>query len=395
MITAIIAAAGAGKRMGGGTNKVFLSLAGTPIIALSCATLAACGEVDELVIAAAPDELEEVTALLQTHDPGIPWQVVAGGKERQFSIANALAAVKLESDIILVHDAARPLVQPQEVRAVIAAAKDYQAAGLAVPVKDTIKTVDGDMFAVSTPPRETLWAIQTPQAFVADLLRRAYKQAQADGFLGTDDASLVERLGIKVKLVTGTYRNLKMTTPDDLVIGEALLAAGCTSSAEKGGRCMRIGTGYDVHRLVEGRKLILGGVEVPHLLGLDGHSDADVLLHAIKDALLGAAALGDIGRHFPDTNPEYKGVSSLLLLKRVRELIADKGYRVHNIDATIIAEKPRLAPYIAQMNQNIADVLEIGLDQVNVKATTTEGLGFTGRREGIAAQAVAAIASYS
>ena len=395
MITAIIAAAGAGKRMGSGTNKVFLSLAGTPIITMSCAVLAACGEVDELVIAAAPDELEEVTELLQTHDPGIPWQVVAGGRERQFSIANALAAVNLESDIILVHDAARPLVQPQEVRAVIAAAKEHQAAGLAVPVKDTIKAVDIDQFAVATPPRETLWAIQTPQAFAADLLRRAYKQAQADGFLGTDDASLVERLGIKVKLVTGSYRNLKMTTPDDLVTGEALLAAGCTSSVEKGGSRLRIGTGYDVHRLVEGRKLILGGVEVPHTLGLDGHSDADVLLHAIKDALLGAAALGDIGRHFPDTKLEYKGVSSVLLLKRVRELIAEKGYRVHNVDATIIAEKPKLAPYIALMNQNIADALAISLDQVNVKATTTEGLGFTGRREGIAAQAVATITSYS
>ena len=158
---------------------------------------------------------------------------------------------------------------------------------------------------------------------------------------------------------------------------------------------MRIGTGYDVHRLVEGRKLILGGVEVPHTLGLDGHSDADVLLHAIKDALLGAAALGDIGRHFPDTNLEYKGVSSVLLLQRVRELISEKGYRVHNVDATIIAEKPKLAPYIAQMNQNIADALEIGLDQVNVKATTTEGLGFTGRQEGIAAQSVVTIISHS
>mgnify|MGYP003585600229 CR=1 FL=1 len=387
MIVAIIAAAGAGKRMNSEKNKVFLSLAGVPILCRSCKAVADSGEVDKLVIAASPDEVNEVAALLTENPPGIPWQVVPGGKERQYSIANALKAVPPEAEIILVHDGARPLLQPQAVSQVITAVREWGAAGIAVPVKDTIKAVDEGQFAVSTPPRQGLWAIQTPQGFRAALLRQAYREAEADGFLGTDDASLAERLGIKVKLVTGSYSNIKITTPDDLVIGGALLAGQC----RKGEKAMRVGTGYDVHRLVPGRKLILGGVEVPHTVGLDGHSDADVLLHAIKDALLGAAALGDIGRHFPDTDKQYQGISSLLLLKKVGRLVAEQGYRVHNIDATIIAEKPKLAPYIDQMNRNIAAALEIDCSQVNVKATTTERLGFTGRQEGIAAQAAATI----
>lgn len=387
MIVAIIAAAGAGKRMGSDRNKVFLHLGGKPILCRSCLALAACGEVDELIIAASPDEVDEIASIVKENPPGLPWQVIAGGKERQYSIANALMVVPPQAEFILVHDAARPLVQPEEVKKVIVAAREYHAAGIAVPVKDTIKEIDDLQFAVATPPRDLLWAIQTPQGFNASLLRRAYREAEADGFLGTDDASLIERLGIKVKLVHGHYSNIKITTPSDLAIGEALLRG----RKGKGEESMRIGIGYDVHRLVRGRKLILGGIEIAHPLGLEGHSDADVLLHAIKDALLGAAALGDIGRHFPDTDNQYKGASSLVLLKKVRHLLAEKGYEAYNIDATIIAEKPKLAPYIEQMNQNIALALGISCHQVNVKATTTERLGFTGRGEGIAAQAAVTI----
>ena len=385
MISAIIAAAGAGRRMGSGRNKVFLPLAGQPILAASCQTLAACESVGELVIAAAPGEVTEVRSLLTQYPPGKPWQVVAGGEERQYSIAKALAAVCAEAEYILVHDAARPLVQGEDICRVLEAAVQYEAAGLAVPMKDTIKQIDEEQFAVATPPRQSLWAIQTPQAFAASLLRRAYSRADEEGFLGTDDASLVERLGVKVKLVQGSYSNIKITTPEDSMVAAVL----CGKRKED----MRIGIGYDVHRFSAGRKLILGGVEIPYELGLEGHSDADVLLHAIKDALLGAAALGDIGRHFPDTDEQYRGASSLLLLQRVKELLEEKGYSVHNLDATIIAEKPRLASYISQMNRTIADALGIDTGQVNIKATTTEGLGFTGRREGIAAQAVAAIKS--
>lgn len=382
MITAIIAAAGSGKRMGSEINKIFLTIHNVPIIARSAAAIAACPEVDELIIVGAASEIDKLAEVLRQYQPGKPWRIVAGASERQYSITNALQAVSQETKLILVHDAARPLIDPAVVKQVIDGARTHNAAVVAVPVKDTIKIIDNEKYVVETPPRQTLWSIQTPQGFDATLLREAYARALKDGFLGTDDAGLVERLGKKVKIVPGGYNNIKITSPEDLRIAEALLGER---------KDMRVGIGYDVHRLTEGRKLILGGIEIPHSHGLDGHSDADVLLHAIKDALLGAAALGDIGRHFPDTDLQYKGASSVMLLARVRELLAEKGYVVHNVDATIIAEKPKLAPYISQMNNTIAETLQITLDQVNVKATTTETLGFTGRREGIAAQAAVTI----
>ncbi len=382
MITAIIAAAGSGKRMGSEINKIFLTIHNVPIIARSAAAIAACPEVDELIIVGAASEIDKLAEVLRQYQPGKPWRIVAGASERQYSITNALQAVSQETKLILVHDAARPLIDPAVVKQVIDGARTHKAAVVAVPVKDTIKIIDNEKYVVETPPRQTLWSIQTPQGFDATLLREAYARALKDGFLGTDDAGLVERLGKKVKIVPGGYNNIKITSPEDLRIAEALLGER---------KDMRVGIGYDVHRLTEGRKLILGGIEIPHSHGLDGHSDADVLLHAIKDALLGAAALGDIGRHFPDTDLQYKGASSVMLLARVRELLAEKGYVVHNVDATIIAEKPKLAPYISQMNNTIAETLQITLDQVNVKATTTETLGFTGRREGIAAQAAVTI----
>lgn len=383
MVTAIIAAAGSGKRMGKEINKIFLLLHNIPIIARSAAALSACSEVDDLIIVAAVNEIDKIKEVLIKYQPGKPWRVVAGASERQYSITNALREVTERSQLILVHDAARPLIDPAIVTEVIDAARKYKAAVVAVPVKDTIKVIDSEKFVVETPPRQTLWSIQTPQVFDAALLRRAYDKAARDQYLGTDDASLVERLDEKVKIVPGSYHNIKITSPEDLLIAEAFF--------REERKNMRIGTGYDVHRLTEGRKLILGGVEIPYSQGLDGHSDADVLLHAIKDALLGAAALGDIGRHFPDTDPQYKGASSILLLARVRELLAEKGYVVNNVDATIIAEKPKLAPFIGQMNSTIAQTLQISLEQVNVKATTTEALGFTGRCEGIAAQAAVTI----
>ncbi|SDF85619.1 2-C-methyl-D-erythritol 2,4-cyclodiphosphate synthase [Sporolituus thermophilus DSM 23256] len=382
MVTAIIAAAGQGRRMGAGSNKVLLTLAGIPLVVRTVRQLAACPQIEEIIIVSGPEEMGEMHSLVSAMGLTQKWQVVAGGSERQYSVANALAAVSGKAEIIVVHDGARPLADQTAIENVIAAAREYGAAVVAVPVKDTIKVADANGFVATTPDRKKLWAVQTPQAFQAAILRQAYAQALAEGFLGTDDASLVERLGMPVKLVTGSYRNLKITTPEDMVIAAALL---------EGERTMRVGIGYDVHRLVAGRNLILGGVEIPYEYGLEGHSDADVLLHAIKDALLGAAALGDIGRHFPDTDPRYKGASSLKLLARVKEILAEKGYEAGNVDATVIAQKPKLAPYIAQMNANIAAVLGIDVDRVNVKATTTEGLGFTGRGEGIAAQAVATV----
>ncbi|QJW47631.1 bifunctional 2-C-methyl-D-erythritol 4-phosphate cytidylyltransferase/2-C-methyl-D-erythritol 2,4-cyclodiphosphate synthase [bacterium BFN5] len=384
MVSVIIAAAGQGKRMGAPVNKVFLPLADQPVLLHSIAAFSACSQVDDLVVVVAAEEVDQVKSMMNHFSCRKPYQIVAGGSERQYSIANALAVLSSSTDIVLVHDGARPLIANDTIDTVISAARAHRAAIVAVPVKDTIKTVDDNGFVTATPDRKTLWAIQTPQAFAYETLCEAYSYAKQHGVLATDDAALVEQIGVKVKIVQGSYANFKITTPEDLSFAAALLGQGCD-------KMLRIGMGYDVHKLVEGRKLILGGVDIAHNFGLLGHSDADVLLHAIKDALLGAAALGDIGRHFPDSDEQYKGASSLLLLAKVDEILKTHGYRVNNIDATVVAEKPKLAPHIPTMNENIAKVLGVEPDRVNVKATTTEGLGFAGQKEGIAAYAVATI----
>ena len=262
------------------------------------------------------------------------------------------------------------------------------AAAPAVPVKDTIKqakggsgkTVPAGCMVEDTPDRSTLYAVQTPQCFD----RAAYLAAldeldEASARLVTDDCSLFELTGRPVELVQGDYANIKITTREDL------------PRTENGGKKMRIGHGYDVHRLVEGRKLILGGVEVPYEKGLLGHSDADVLAHAVMDAVLGAAALGDIGQHFPDTAEEYAGADSLMLARRVAEIMTEHGWRIENIDATILCQRPKLAPHIPAMRAKLAEAFGMPVDAVSVKATTEEHLGFTGEGLGIAAHAVALI----
>lgn len=397
LVTAIILAAGRGTRMNSGINKVFMLLGDQPILVHSLLAFSKCSQVDNLIIVAGPDEFLYVNKILQGVAGIKHWQVVAGGSERQYSIANALKVIPQTTDVILVHDGARPLVTTECISDVIQATIQHKAAIAAVPVKDTIKTVNDSGGVTGTLERNTLWSIQTPQGFDFLILQQAYERARQDNYLGTDDASLVERLGVSVKIVVGNYENLKVTTPEDLIVAEALIQEKKTMQHKQNEKkheeknMGRIGMGYDVHRLVEGRKLILGGVEIPYIYGLDGHSDADVLLHGIADALLGAAALGDIGKHFPDTDMQYKGVSSMVLLERVREIIGEHGYIVNNIDATVVAEKPKLAPYIAEMNSRIAAALHVEIGQVNVKATTTEGLGFAGKGAGIAAYVVASI----
>lgn len=386
MVCVIIAAAGQGKRMGSALNKVLLPLAGQPVLAHTLRAVCQAKAVTSIILTAAPEETETVGNLLASLNLTIPWQVVAGGSERQYSIANALKVISTNAKIVVVHDGARPLAEPELFNQVIAAACEERAAIAGVPVKDTIKSTDLSGWVTGTPDRHTLWSVQTPQAFDRMLLIEAYNQALQEGYLGTDDAALVERLGTKVKIVFGNYQNIKITTPEDLQFAETVL--GRQQEAKK---MVRAGIGYDVHRLVPMRKLILGGVEIPYELGLEGHSDADVVLHAIKDALLGAAALGDIGRHFPDTDGRFKGISSLKLLVEVREILSKNGFAVNNIDATIVAQKPKLATYIAQMNANIAAAVGVAENQINVKATTTEGLGFAGQGQGIAAYATATI----
>ena len=288
-----------------------------------------------------------------------------------------------------VHDAARPFVSQAVITAALEAAAACGAAAPAVPVKDTVKravrgdgkTVPEHCMVTDTPDRSTLYAVQTPQCFDRAAYLAALDELDAEkARLVTDDCSLFELTGRPVQLTQGDYANLKITTREDLPRAE-----------QKEGNDMRIGHGYDVHRLVEDRKLILGGVEVPFEKGLLGHSDADVLAHAVMDAVLGAAALGDIGKHFPDTDPAYAGADSLQLAQHVARIMREHGWKIVNIDSTLLCQKPKLAPYIPAMRENLAAAFGMPVDAVSVKATTEEHLGFTGEGLGIAAHAVALI----
>ena len=369
-VTAIIVAAGASRRMG--FDKLSYRLPdGRTVLETSCALFAAHPAVDELVLVAGGNrpQCEAIAAACPK-----PCTVVQGGATRADSVRSGLAAAK--GQLVAIHDAARPFASAEIITAALQAAAEYGAAAPAVPVKDTIKIADQDGKVVATPDRAMLYAVQTPQCFDRALYWQALEAVSGEkASLVTDDCSLFELAGLPVTLTAGDYANLKITTKEDL-------------QKEK---TMRIGHGYDVHRLVEDRKLILGGVEVPYEKGLLGHSDADVLLHAVMDAVLGAAALGDIGQHFPDTDPAYKGADSLALTREVAKIIAAHGYKVGNIDATILCQRPKLAPHIPAMRQNIADAFGLPLDAVSVKATTEEHLGFTGEGLGIAAHAVALI----
>jgi 2-C-methyl-D-erythritol 4-phosphate cytidylyltransferase/2-C-methyl-D-erythritol 2,4-cyclodiphosphate synthase len=254
----------------------------------------------------------------------------------------------------------------------------------AIPVKDTLKRAGEFGMIEETVDRTGLWQAQTPQAAQRELLERAFAQAAQNQFTGTDEASLLEAAGIPVRMVEGSERNLKITRPSDLEVAATLLREEVN---------MKIGHGFDAHRLVAGRKLILGGVIIPFDLGLDGHSDADVVAHALIDGLLGALGAGDIGRHFPDTDPRYQGIDSLLLLTQVRQLADAQGYRLGNADITIVCQRPKLAPYLEQMQANLARCCQVPPSAVNIKATTTEKMGYTGRGEGIAAHAVVLLRS--
>ena len=379
MASALIPAAGSGARFGRGVNKVFCEVAGRPILAHTLAVFESCEAVDELIVIVGEREVEPARELVGRFGFRKVREIVAGGAHRQDSVANGLKEVT--GDVVAIHDAARPLVTREIIERSIHEAARSGACIAAVPVIDTIKSV-ADGAVTGTIDRRDLYAVQTPQTFLTDLIREGYERALADGFHATDDAALVERLGKRVTVVPGSYDNIKITTPADLEF----------ASVKLGGGEVRTGIGYDVHALVEGRKLVLGGVEFEFEKGLAGYSDADVVLHAIMDALLGAASLGDIGRHFPDSDPQYKGISSLKLLERMRGLLSDAGWQVLNVDAVVICERPRIAPLAAEMAQRISGCLKIDPSRVSVKGTTTEGLGFTGRGEGIACQAVATLA---
>ena len=369
-VTAIVVAAGASRRMG--FDKLSFRLPdGRTVLETSCAALSSHPAVTQLVLVCGGNRAacEAIAAHCDK-----PCAVVQGGETRADSVRNGLAAA--EGELVAIHDAARPFVSEAVITAALTAAAAVGAAAPAVPVKDTIKIADKSGNVESTPDRSALYAVQTPQCFRKDLYEQALAAVSGEkASLVTDDCSLFELAGLPVTLTAGDYANYKITTKEDL-------------QKEK---TMRIGHGYDVHRLVEDRKLILGGVEVPYEKGLLGHSDADVLLHAVMDAVLGAAALGDIGQHFPDTDPAYKGADSLALTRAVAKILAQHGYKVGNIDATLICQRPKLAPYIPAMRQNIAGAFGVPVESVSVKATTEEHLGFTGEGLGISAHAVALI----
>ena len=412
-IGVIIAAAGSGSRMGGGISKQFRKIDGMPVLSMAVAAFEDHPWIDEITVVTRADSLD-----LCRREMIAPYgfrkvnRIVEGGEQRQDSVYRGLLALPEDTALVLVHDGARPFVSRRIISDSVEAAFCRGAAVAAVPVKDTIKTAEHvsegegggpeDSYFTGTPDRGKLYAVQTPQAFSVPILREALERAFEEKFYGTDDSVLVERLGKTVYLVKGEYENIKITTAGDMETGAAIArgmkrAAGPekTERAEeiavKETLTLRVGTGFDVHRLQEGRKLILGGVEIPWEKGLLGHSDADVLIHAVMDALLGAAALGDIGQHFPDTDQAYRGISSLELLKRVGELLRGKGYGAGNIDAVVIAQQPKIAPFIPSMREKIAGALAVSPEQVSVKATTTEGLGFCGQGEGIAAQAAATV----
>ncbi len=383
---AVIAAGGTGTRMQSTVPKQFLEIAGKPILLHAVEGIAALEEVTQIVIALPPEHIAEAQSILRREPIRIDVQCVPGGSSRQESVRLGVAHIRPDTDIIMVHDAVRPICDPGMMKRVLKAAWENGAAVPGLPATETIQRRSGNGHVLPTPPREELYAIQTPQAFHAELIRSALNQAKEAGFLGTDESSVVRWAGHPVLVVEGAPDNIKITRPLDLEIAELLIAKRKGARAEMNE--IRIGQGIDYHRLVEGRKLILGGVEIPYSKGLEGHSDADVLSHAVCDALLGAAALGDIGRHFPDTDPANKGKSSLEFLREIHAKIEAAGWSVQNVDVTLLAQRPKVAPYALVMKQNIARVLRLEISEVSVKATTTEGLNAEGRGEGMSAQAV-------
>ncbi|MHB1315681.1 MAG: 2-C-methyl-D-erythritol 4-phosphate cytidylyltransferase [Christensenellales bacterium] len=379
-VAAVILAAGKGLRIG--CEKMFLDICGKTTLQMCLDVFSHHPAVNEIIVCASAENMEQCRKLCSGYNA----TVHLGGEQRQDSAFIGLLAVT--EDIVLFHDGARPLVTPEIITRCIQSAVLNGSGIASVALKDTVKQLNPDG-CVSTPDRSSLRAVQTPQAFQTELIRRAFAAAYEKGYYGTDDASLLEQCGMAPVLVEGSYSNIKITTMEDVTVARAFLQDRCMQYGNPKG--LRYGTGYDVHRLVAGRRLVLGGVDIPFEKGLLGHSDADVLVHAVMDALLGAAGLRDIGCYFPDSDERYKDADSIRLLKEVKCLVQEQGFLVEHVDAVIIAQQPRLMDYILQMCCHIASSLDISPQNVSVKATTTEGLGFAGRGEGMAALAIASL----
>ena len=381
-VTAIILAAGSSSRLGGDTTKQRIKIFGESVLYRSVKVFSNCDFVDSIIIVSKADEIDWARAETASFNKVI--NVVAGGKTRAESARIGFSVVPKMTKFVAIHDCARCLVTEANIRDVADMAFIHGAATACCAVTDTLKSISGDGFITNTISRSGLFSAQTPQIFAYSLYAEALENCTSDECI-TDDNMLIESMGGRVYPVDIGRSNIKITTADDLAYAEYIIDRRRSMNE------IRIGHGYDVHRLIEGRRLVLGGVDIPHEKGLLGHSDADVLVHAIMDAILGACCLGDIGRHFPDNDSSYNDISSLLLLEKVKELIADNGYSIVNIDATIILQKPKVSPYIDKMVENISLILGLDQGRINIKATTEEYLGFTGREEGVSAHAVALV----
>lgn len=385
--TAIVAAGGRGQRFGAPQPKQLLEVGGRALLDRSVSALLAHAAIDAVVVALPADVMADPPPYLRVSKK--PLRLVVGGARRQDSVANAFAAVDDDSDIVLIHDAARPFVSAALIARSIVAAAEAGAAVAALASRDTVKQSSVGGFVQQTLPREHIYLAQTPQTFRWQVLKEALALVE-QGHDVTDEATLAERAGYPVRIVDGDPGNIKITVPEDLYMAEAL-ADGRRSALADDDPGWRVGNGYDLHRLVEGRPLILGGITIPFERGLIGHSDADAVCHAVTDAILGGAALGDIGRHFPDTDPRYAGADSIQLLTHAAALVRDRGFIISNVDVVVIAQRPKLASHVDAMRAKLAEALAIDIDRVSIKGKTNETVDATGRGEAIATHAVALV----
>jgi len=381
-VAAVVVAAGQGLRAGGEIPKQFRRIAGETLLERALSAFAEAPDVTFVQPVIRPDDVDLVRRLTSGMNVLEP---VAGGATRQASVRAGLEAlVSCAPDIVLVHDAARPFASASLIARAIAAAEKTGAAIPALPVTDTVKRIDNTGTIEATLDRNSIRLVQTPQAFAFPALFDAHRRALAQGRNDfTDDAALAEWAGIKVSVFAGEPGNIKFTTPEDFARAEAIQSAGLGD--------VRTGSGLDVHAFGPGDHVTLGGIRIPHVQALTGHSDADVALHALTDAILGALADGDIGAHFPPSDPQWRGASSDRFLTFAVERVRARGGRIAHLDVTIVCEAPRIGEHRDRMRANIANLAGIGIERVGVKATTSEKLGFTGRGEGIAAYATATI----